>query len=125
MAAIGEVRSILQTIVESGATLDPIIPGKLVPGKQIGVVEHEALRVLVWLDGRDDFARPNDELRDWCQRLCAPRVGRDKWVAVFEADPGHAARKCAAIVRCGEKRRLTRIGDGARAIAAGVGDGSG
>ena len=47
VAAVGEIGGVLEPVVEPRAALDPVVAGKLVPGEQIGVVEHEALGVLV------------------------------------------------------------------------------
>src|SRR5271165_2062297 len=47
--AVGEIRRVLEPVVEPGSALDPVISGELVPCEQVRLVEDEALGVLIRL----------------------------------------------------------------------------
>ena len=47
MASVGEIGSILESIVEPRAAFDTVVARELVPGEQVRIVENEALRVFV------------------------------------------------------------------------------
>ena len=77
--------------MSASAALDAVPAGELVQAEQVGVVEDEALRVLV---GSSPIAsRPgDDDLGDRLDRLGAPRLGADERIAIFQTDCRHAVR---------------------------------
>ena len=102
--AVVRLEGILQADVGARARLDAVVARELVPIEQVGVVEHEALGVLVGQVVLPDAVLPRDDLADGLDDVRAiARVG----------DPGIGHRHAAQRHAPGERG----VADDARVVA--------
>ena len=92
-AAVIELRGVGQPVIGAAAALDPVPAGELVDLEQIGVVEDQALRILVRPPADLRFVRPRDHLGDRLDGLRAPGLDVDEGIAIFQADGRHGAHQ--------------------------------
>jgi len=71
IAAVGKVGGVLRAVIEARAAFDAVVAGVFVPCEQIGLVEHQALRVLVGLQLRNHLVGADDQLGDRFDDLLA------------------------------------------------------
>ena len=82
---------VLNADVGAAAAFDAVPAGELVDLEQVGVVEDQALGILVRQLADAGLVRPHDDLRDRLDGLGAPGLDADERIAVFEADRRHGA----------------------------------
>ena len=115
VAAVGEVGGVLRAVVEPRAAFDAVVAGVLVPGEQVGLVEHQALRVFVGLKLREHLVWPDDQLGDRLEDLLPEGGSRNERIAIFESDAWHGAA-CRAALVAAEIIGLARVVDRVRAV---------
>ena len=93
IAAVVGLEGVLQADVGARAGLDAVVAGELVPLEQVGVVEHEALGILVGQVVLPHAVLAGDDLADGLDDVRAVAGVGDPRIGDGDAGKRHAARE--------------------------------